>query len=271
MTHLDEGVLLTLRDAGTGPGLDEARNHLEGCDACRSALRALEERHGRLSRALEHLDVPFDVAAARRRVGARMEGTVAPSGGRGLEADAPLRLGRRRRLRLTHLARAAGLVLLTAAGLSALPGSPLRTWFAARYGGAEAPAEPVPAPRGAEVSAPGAAPDGTGIRVTVQPPVEVRVDGAAPGQRVTVLWSAGGEVAVFAAGESRFRSGASVVEAVVSDGPVRVELPRRATPLTLRVNGRTWIEVGPEGPVYRVEPLAEDGPRVEFRVPSGGP
>lgn len=76
MTHLTMDQLLALREAGHEPGSQAARDHLEGCPACRLELDRLHQRVARL-RALPPLRPARDrfpavrdqlVADRRRRV-----------------------------------------------------------------------------------------------------------------------------------------------------------------------------------------------------------
>jgi hypothetical protein len=48
MTHLSMAALLSLREAGLEPGDASARQHLEGCPACRAELDRLHQRVARL-------------------------------------------------------------------------------------------------------------------------------------------------------------------------------------------------------------------------------
>jgi negative regulator of sigma E activity len=48
MTHLSMAALLSLREAGLEPGDGDARQHLEGCEACRAELDRLHQRVARL-------------------------------------------------------------------------------------------------------------------------------------------------------------------------------------------------------------------------------
>src|SRR5262249_59198135 len=48
MTHLTMEALLSLREAGLEPGDASAREHLDGCPACRAELDRLHQRVARL-------------------------------------------------------------------------------------------------------------------------------------------------------------------------------------------------------------------------------
>lgn len=222
-----------------------------------SQERALQET---VADALATLDESFDVEAAREAVRARVaEASV--------EAAGSPSIAGRARWGTQALARAAGLVLVAAVGVSALPGSPVRSWVGALISGGED--APVVAPT--EV-APPLRTENAGIRVSVTAPVRVRIFGLAPGEEVSVLWVPVGEVAVFAASGSRFSSGADGVEATVSHGPIRIELPVNVWPLTLEVGGRVWLRNLESGTEFLVRPEDEDHQPLRYVVPgdSGG-
>lgn len=73
MTHLTMEMLLSLREAGQEPGDASAREHLEGCPACRTELERLHQRVARI-KALPALRPSRDrwpQVAARLRVDRR--------------------------------------------------------------------------------------------------------------------------------------------------------------------------------------------------------
>ena len=73
MTHLSMEALLSLREAGLEPGDASAREHLEGCPACRAELERLHQRVARI-KALPALRPSRDrwpQVAARLRVDRR--------------------------------------------------------------------------------------------------------------------------------------------------------------------------------------------------------
>jgi hypothetical protein len=243
VNHLDEGPLLTLRDGGNEAD-EEARAHLEACTTCREALEALHATEERVADALTSLDADFDIDAAREQVRARVTAQAAEASGSPSIVRSP---GRGTRA----LGRAAILVLLTAAGASALTWSPLRTWIA----GAISSDDPATAETTA-ASTRGERANNAGIRVTVTGAARVSILGVAPGDDVTVLWVPGSEVAVFAGDESRFSSAEGLVQATVSGGPVHIELPVGVHPLTLEVGGRIWLRSLSSGAEYSVSALA---------------
>jgi hypothetical protein len=228
MTHLDEGQLLAVRD-------DESRHeHLTACGLCRQSLDELRSRRDVVSGALATLDALTDLEAARARLRERVSAQAA-------KVPGVVPLTRRPRRALWSLSRAAGLLLVTAAGLSALPGSPVRRWVSRVLApdAPEARTEAVAAPAAEAVPSEAEA---TGIRLAVaRGPLRVLVLGAATGAEIRVRWVPGADVAVFAPVGSRFISGEGRLEARVTSGLVRVELPRGVVPVSLEVGGRIYL------------------------------
>jgi len=256
MSHLDEGSLMAMRDGSSGSA--EARAHLASCPACQEALAQAHKTRDAVTAALSALDESFDTGAAREAVRARVTDAAAKG-----EDIRPIT--RRARWGGSALARAAGLVLIAAVGASALPRSPVRSWVGSLLSRDVEPAAVVPAD-----AAPGVALENAGIRVSVTAPVRVSVMGLAPGEAVTVLWVPGPEVAVFAASGSRFSSGESGVEATVTHGPVRIELPMNVRPLTLEVSGRIWLRSLSSGVEFLVGPEDETSRPLRYVVPEDG-
>jgi len=254
MTHLDEGQLLAARD-------DEARHeHLEECALCRQRLDALRSRRDVVSGALATLDAPTESEAARAGVRERVAALSAKTPG-----VAPLPTRPRRAL--WSLSRAAGLLLVTAAGLSALPGSPVRSWMSR----ALAPDTPETRPGAVTLPATGTTPsaaEATGIRLAVpRGPLRVVVVGAEAGAEIRVRWVPGAEAAIFAPVGSRFTSGEGRLEARVSVGAIRIELPRGVVPVSLEVGGRIYLRSTAAG-VDVPGPVAErSASEIVFRIP----
>jgi len=239
MTHLDEGTIVALRDGALVSG--DASEHLHGCGRCRTALEESELQAGRVAAALERLDEPFDVEAAKRRVRDRLDA-------------APERTLRRRGG--LHLGRAAAILLIAAGAVSALPGSPVRTWLLP----ASTDADPVPAttsPTQESLSEGGIVvnvPDGR---------MEIVLSGVEPGSEVEVLWMDAATARVSAAAGSSFSFAEGRAEARVAPGPVRVELPRYAPTVSVQVDGRTYLRRSSEGGLEVLEPTEE---RSEDRI-----
>lgn len=254
MTHLDEGQLLAVRD-------DESRHeHVEECTVCRQNLEALRGRGQVVSGALATLDAPTDLEAARARLRERIASQ---------SADTPevVPLTARRPVRaMWSLSRAAGLLLVTAVGLSALPGSPVRQWVSE----ALAPDAPEPSVEARTAPMPEAAaePEASGVRLAVPTgPLRVVVRGANAGSEIRVRWVPGTEAALFAPVGSRFTSGDGRLEANVTAGTVRVELPRGVSPVSLEVGGRIYLRSTDAG-LDVPGPVAEQSAsEIVFRIP----
>jgi len=260
MTHLDEGQLLALRD---DPALapDGTLGHVEACAVCRGALADIRLQARAVARALDALDTNgWNFDGARERVRLRVSAHA------GAAADAPSLPGRRTRGAAWTLSRAAGLILVAAAGLSALPGSPVRSWIeqamspaAVEQAPAAVEAEPVVEPAVAEAA---------GIRLPLAGgPLSVVLRGAAPGTEIRVTWIPGSEAAVFAPVGSRFTSGEGKMEALLVSGPVRVELPRSVLPVSLEVNGRIYIRNTAEGLNVSGPVEVREDAGITFRLP----
>jgi len=276
MSHLDEGQLLALRD---DPALaaEATVAHVETCTECRGTLEAIRGRASAVAEALDALDTGgWDIEGARERVRLRVSeragaATTATTAVAAVPVAAvpatPLPARRARRVAWS-LSRAAGLLLITAAGLSALPGSPVRRWIERMVSPAAVESAP-PAPEPAAVAEP-VAPEEAGIRLPLTGgPLDVVLRGAAPGTEIRVTWVPGSEAALFAPVGSRFTSGEGRMEADLASGPVRVELPRGVVPVILEVNGRLFLRntaagLDVSGPVAE---RAEAG--ITFRLPPG--
>jgi len=263
MTHLDEGQILTLRDDPEALGAHAAA-HLHGCPACRGALEDVRLQGARVAGALASLDdTGWSMDAARERVRLRVAAESArASGGVSLPA-------RRARGAAGSVSQAAGLRLVTAAGLSALPGSPVRRWIEELV--SPAPVEVAPAVAPAAIEAEDApAPEEAGVRLPVaRGPLAVLLRDVAPGTEIRVRWIPGAEAAVFAPVGSRFTSGDGRVEARTLSGVVRVELPRGVLPVSLDVDGRILLRNTASGLQVTGPVVAQDDAGITFRLPPG--
>ena len=261
MTHLDEGRLLSLRDAPSGHD-EEALEHVASCEACRVALDAAQTQEGDITNALASLDEAWDLDGARAAVRAR----VAEKSGRAAQASVVPTPQRRMSW---SLSRAAGLVLLTAAGASAaLPGSPVRGWLSEVFSSEDAgvvgaPTEDAPAAAATSES------EDTGVRLAAAGgPLQIVVQGLRPGEEVHVRLVPGDEAAVFAPVGSRFTSAVGRIEAIATAGPVRVELPRDVTPVALEVNGRIYLRNTAGGLSIMGPTLERTDSDIVFRLPN---
>jgi hypothetical protein len=263
MTHLDEARLLVLRDGNRGADL-VGEAHLAECSPCQVVLERLHRRSATIAGALETLDDPHELEAARARVRDRVEGRQ-----QGATNVTPLPR-RRPKLWGVELSRAAGVILVTAtAAAAALPGSPVREWVGALVRSEEggAPSEAVPSPE--STSSTGNR-ETAGVRLSVaNGPLRVSLRGVAAGGEVHVRWVTGAEAAVFAPVGSQFTSGEDRIEATVAPGSVRVELPRNLVPISLEVNGRIYLHKVAGG-LEIPGPAEERGTEeIVFRVPGG--
>ena len=149
-------------------------------------------------------------------------------------------------------------MLLAGGGVAAamLPGSPLRSWFAA-----DPPT--VPTTAGAAVTA-------------VEAPPGIRSPVASERAEVVLVAPAGVEVAVYRAGErtgvfgpadARFRVEGERLHAESSTGPLRVELPPSVRDARVSVNGIVRVELRDGAVVTTPESLGGDPDLiVRFRV-----
>jgi hypothetical protein len=257
--HLEEGGLIALRDGAEAADPD-ARTHLASCAACHEALGALRERASVVSAALDTLDAGWNVERARARVRERVaEATAARAG-------APSSVGRRSRATLWTTSRAAGILLVTAAAASALPGSPVRRWLSDRIGGDEAAATAPAAVESAPTAA--AASEATGVRLTVPSgPLRVVLRDVVVGSEVRVVLVPGTEAAVFAPAGSRFTSATGRVEARVMPGEIRVELPMGVDPVSLEVGGRIYLRSTSAGVDVPGPATSRTADEIIFRIP----
>jgi len=263
MSHLDEGRLLELRDE-TPAGDDDAWRHLEACSECREALEDVRGRATAIGSALDFLDDPVDLELARSAVRARVAGRSAAVAGATSIVTAPSR----RRLR--GLSRAAGILLVAAGGVAAaIPGSPLRRWVSTMLAPDET-AETRSAEPAAAAATERSSAETAGIRVEATTgPLRITLRGFAPGVDLSVLWVPGSEAAVFAPLGTRYMRGQGRIEADLSSGPVRVELPTGSSPVTLEVDGVVYLRRGEFG-VALLGPVASqstDGVVFRRRTP----
>jgi hypothetical protein len=259
--HLAEELLVALRD-GAAERDEEARAHLAACARCRDALEGLRTRATFVSAALGTLDAAapaWDVEAARVDVRERVAAATAA------RAGTTAVTGRRSRFAMGSLSRAAGLLLVTAAAASALPGSPVRRWLSGRTGGdvaATAPTTVEAAPTAAAAS------ESTGVRLSVPAgPLRVVLRDVAPGTEVRVVMVPGTEAAVFAPAGSRFTSAEGRVEARVTPGEVRVELPTGVDPVSLEVGGRIYLRGTSAGLDVTGPVSSRTDDEILFRIP----
>jgi hypothetical protein len=271
MTHVDEGLLVAVRDrAADGGDGALARAHLEGCATCRDALADLATRARDVTEALRRLDRRFDLGAARAAVRARVTAAAAAaSGGVPIVAGTSPTLPGASRRRWVPRAAASVVFLAAATAAAALPGSPVRGWIRGLLSPATQGPMPATAPAAPPATAAPAVAESTGVRLdAAEGPLRVILKGAAHESAIEVRWVSGTEAAVFAPVGSRFTSAQGRLEAVLVPGPVRVELPRGVTPTALEVDGRVYLLRRADGVDITGPVLRRDADGVVFRTPS---
>jgi hypothetical protein len=248
MTHLDEGTLVALRDAG--PADEPTSGHLRDCPACADRLVEVTARGVAIAEVLTIFDEPVDVRSAKAAVRRRLD---AVRGG----------MHARRGWRHTHLGRAAAILLLTAGAASALPWSPVRDLWV------RAPAGPLNGtePASGAVATQGSPPAGISVAVR-RGSIAVIVRGAEPGSVIEVMWVDRPTARVSAPAGSQFTyaDGRAEVDAVA--GPVEVELPRDATFASLEVDGRLFLERSGEQLDVPGPAVTRSDARLRFVVPA---
>jgi anti-sigma factor RsiW len=288
MKHEEDGRLMAYVDGELRA--EDARaveTHVEECPDCALATSRLRVQKASVGATLSQIDV--DAAPAARRVRGRLR-QLAEAGARGptshrdgeLAASAPpaaargtplpreaaptrpTTIGSPKRhwfLRARAL-QAALFVLFMAGGAAAVvPGSPLRRWLQQGNGeGASTPAlmetssEEVRAPEPASLSAVAA---GGRLRIVLRLPA---------GTELRVVPVDGARATVSANPDTRFTSAEGVLEADVSGGVVRVELPRGVTDASLEVNGELY-DRAQGGEVHFTAPAADSSDaEVSFRI-----
>ena len=265
MIHLTEGMILAVRDRE--PVAHEVLAHLDECGACARALEDARSRAEAVEQALAALTGPPGMEVRAEEVSGRgqsralQDSDAGPvvaevAAGRGRRDAAagtgarvvPIGRGRRDAVRGTRtrgtvwtvrwLGRAAVLVLIGAGALSALPG-PFNGWIPRIFSPAPAPVAPT-----LTVLEPGQV---GGRMEVVSGPVVVRLENVVPGTVIDVRRVADRAVGVLAATGSEFAYGSGEVRAAVVAGPVTVELPDGVVPVTLFVNGATYLVVDAAG------------------------
>ena len=218
MNHVNEGTLLAIRD-GELVATDH-RLHVESCAQCREALDSARDRSEQIERVLADLSTPVDVDAAKRAVRARMDARRAVERPRGSSYG--------------HLGRAAAILVVAAGAAYALPGSPVRGWL-----------DPSPAVTGHAIqpAVDGALPvESSGIEVGVVDRLDIILRDVAEGSLIEVVLLDGDASRLSAPAGSTYSIADGRIEATLSAGPVRIELPRRLETVSIRVNGRVMME-----------------------------
>lgn len=251
MTDLDEGRLLAYLDDELDPD-DRVRleARLEESASVRETFGDIRRRRDLVADSLDRLPVvEVDMDAARRRMGERTKGGGSDTG----------TISRRAARR--GMAQAAMLVLLLggAAAAAVIPGSPVRAWLT----GAEEegpPAAGMTAETGGVDDAAIDAADDVGIRVRpAEGRLEIDLASVPASWEVVVRLVDDAHGAVYAP-RATFSSSAgaigmrTVAGGDAGAGTVRVEIPRWATAVVLRADGRVLME--------------KDGERLDFPGPT---
>ena len=242
MKHLDEATILAIRD-GADAGA-QAREHLETCATCATALEEATRRAASIQESLSALDRPIEPTAAKAGVRARLRTRTARKASRWSG---------------WHLGRAAALLLLTAGAATALPGSPLRGILLPAVLQGTPASEPAAQPDAAAESSATVSPALVDAGIQVALPdgvVDVVVRGADPGTELVVEWSDQAAARVTAPPGSRFTYSAGRIELDTARGEIRVALPRAARAVSLQVDGRPYMGGSPSA-------LEVTGPTVE--------
>ena len=219
----------------------------------------MNELNRNVLQALQTLDDDFEMEEARAKVRARLTAHAAEGSG-----ATPLTVRRTTRSAAWSLSRAAGILLLTAAGAYALPGSPVRRWVR-DVTAPEANRTPAPAAVAPAITS---APEATGVRLSVPSgALRVVLQDVQAGSEVRVLVVPGTEAAVFAPAGSRFTSAAGRLEARVTPGEVRVELPRGVDPVSLEVGGRIYLRSTGAGLDISGPVASRTDDEIVFRIP----
>jgi hypothetical protein len=251
--HLDDARVVMLRDMlpDENPFDQGDASHLRACAACAAELEDARVRGSVVSDALDALDFPVDVAAAKTAVRARLDDRRSGAAEPGRHSARSIPLG-----------RAAAILLLTAGAAAALPWSPISPWRTA-------PTTPTSIPTTTtEPPAPVAAASTASVTVDVIDRIDFVIRSAAVGSAVDVVWRDDTAASVAAPEGSSFALGAGRVEVDASAGAIHIEAPRGAD-LAVTVNGRTFLERTAAG-LTVVEPAAsvtDEGVRFLVREP----
>ena len=285
MKHEEDGRLMAYVDGELVA--EDARAveiHVGDCPDCALATSRLRAEKARVRSTLSAVDV--DVAAASRRVRERLRqrtraaadessrlrqsaasshprpATVSPAQPRAVPSARGRASGFPRRWILrTRTLQAALFVLFMAGGAAALvPGSPLRRWLqrdgseaASTPARMQAPVEVAPLPQ----SSVSAVPAGGRLRIVLELPA---------GTELRVVPVNGERATVFADTETRFTSAEGVIEAAVTGGAVRVELPRGAGDASLEVNGQLYVRAQGGELRFTVPAADSSDAEVSFRI-----
>jgi len=241
--HVDEGLLLALRDGETIP--ESADAHVEACTVCSSGLEEARARAVLIRDTLDDETESVDLEAARAAVRARLDRSRARP--RFSVPGASVR-------------RAAGILLVAAGAVSALQSPPVRTWLSERIGeSGPTDRSTAPAPRTAD--------ELQSVGIAAQPGLVIALSGLEAGDQLALVFEARDEVEVSAAEGTRFAIADARIDASDIVGPVIIRVPAGAPALTITANGRIMF-AGTDAE-YDVDPsgVQADGGWV-FRAPA---
>lgn len=247
MTHLDEGTIVSIRDGSLVPG--DARWHAQECSVCQQELSEARRRAEVIEDTLLLLDSPsghetrVDVDAAKAAVRRRLDSAQS---------------GRTRPRRPWYFGKAAAALVVTAGAAAALPNSPVREWFAT----AEPREAAETATTGQEARIEG------GIEVSVpEGGIRVSVNDMTEGSDLEVVWIEASTARIVAGAGSTFSYADGRAQASVVAGPVRVELPRDASEVSIDVDGRTYLRRTADGLVVLGPIVEQTEDRIRFLIP----
>jgi len=244
MTHLDEGTILAIRDAVSVDA--SAHEHLHDCSVCLGVLEETRGRSAMLTDTLAELDEPTDTLAAKSAVRARLDSARSAR-------EAPA-------WRKWHLGRAAAILLVTTGAAFALPGSPVRSWWAGSVSDTEPSDAEVP-PQSRELQ-----PGGIAVEVP-QGRILVVIHGATPGTELEVTWVDELTARISAPVGSTFTYSDGRAEVDAVPGVIRVELPRGARMATVEVDGRRYLQRTPQGLEVPGPAVERTEDRIRFLIP----
>lgn len=223
MTHVDDGVLMAYMDEELSPSARaDTAKHVLACPRCRERLDELAADGRLLQEALALVDRPAPVERAHARFRGRTAGHRWSPG---------------RSVSGTAFIKAAGLVLLLAAGASAaVPGSPVRNWIRTTLVSREKPAAANRADTMSGVSI-----------LPANGHVEVAISRAAKGTRLRVRVVDGPRASVTVP-EARklpqFRTAPGRIDVVEPADEVLIDMPKTATEIEVTVNGDPYVVGG---------------------------
>lgn len=252
MTHTNDGTLQAFLDEALEPSeRASVSRHLASCATCTAELNALRTAAERFTSFVQAVD------------------TVTPPSEQTRLAVQRARWQRRSVSARRTLARAAGLIVLLAAGAAvAMPGSPVRDWLRGLLADEEPAAPVVTEPVAVEEPLPTPT---TGVAVLpLDGRVRIVIEDAARGTRVHIRPIEGDEASVQAAGlaaDARFLTAPGEIRVMAAGaGDLIVELPRGVDDGEIVVDGTLLCSVVDGELRTATEPDRRSGELLMFRV-----